>query len=130
MNKKKYFKNNKINFLFVGQLIQRKGIKEILSAINKLSCSEKEKILIHIVGDGGLKKLIEKYQQKNVAIKYYGFVFGNKLSKIYCIIDPEPPKAREFFPFECKIYEPEIVAFSIEIGPVTSFTTFIPLLNL
>ena len=83
LNKKKYFKNNKINFLFVGQLIQRKGIKEILSAINKLSCSEKEKILIHIVGDGGLKKLIEKYQQRNVAIKYYGFVFGNKLSKIY-----------------------------------------------
>ena len=52
-------------------------------AINKLSFSEKEKILIHIVGDGGLRKLIEKYQKKNVAIKYYGFVFGSRLSKIY-----------------------------------------------
>jgi glycosyltransferase involved in cell wall biosynthesis len=83
LNKKKYFKNNKINFLFVGQLIQRKGIKEILSAVNKLSHAEKEKILIHIVGDGNLKNTITKYKQKKAAIKYYGFVFGKKLSKIY-----------------------------------------------
>ena len=81
--KKSYFKNGKINFLFVGQLIERKGLHLMLDAFDKLSQDEKKKIQLHIVGEGNLKKKLKRFQIKNNFIKYYGFLFGKALDKIY-----------------------------------------------
>lgn len=81
--KKSYFSNGKINFLFVGQLIERKGLHLMLDAFDKLSQDEKKRIQLHIVGEGNLKKKLKKFQIKNNFIKYYGFLFGKALDKIY-----------------------------------------------
>lgn len=81
-NKKNYFNNKKINFLFVGQLIKRKGLDEIIKMIDLLSEKDKEKISIHIVGDGKMKNTLKKLSNKNY-FNYYGFIFGKKLIKIY-----------------------------------------------
>ena len=83
IKKKKFFYNKKINFLFVGQLIERKGLKYILSAFNKLSFEEKKKINLNIVGDGNLKESLLQFLKKNTYTKYHGFLFGKSLSKIY-----------------------------------------------
>ncbi len=59
-NKKNYFNNKKINFLFVGQLIERKGLYFIIKAFSLLTLKEREKIKLNIVGEGNLKKKIKK----------------------------------------------------------------------
>ena len=67
----------------MGQLIERKGLKYILSAFNKLSFEEKKKINLNIVGDGNLKESLLQFLKKNTYTKYHGFLFGKSLSKIY-----------------------------------------------
>ena len=82
--KKKFsYKNNKINFLFVGQLIKRKGLHIILNAFDNLNEEERKKVSLSIVGEGDLKNYLRKFMIKKSFIKYHGFVFGNKLSAIY-----------------------------------------------
>ena len=81
--KKFFYNNNKINFLFVGQLIKRKGLHFILNAFDNLTEEERKKVTLNIVGEGVLKNHLRKFMIKKSFIKYYGFVFGNKLSKIY-----------------------------------------------
>jgi len=83
LKKKKFFHNKKINFLFVGQLIERKGFNNVLNVFEKLSVIEKNKVRLNIIGDGNLKKSLNKYLEKNSFASYYGFLFGKKLSKIY-----------------------------------------------
>ena len=81
-NKKNFFNNKKINFLFVGQLIKRKGLDEIIKMIDFLTEKDKEKISIHIVGDGKMKNKLKKLSNKNY-FNYHGFIFGKKLMRIY-----------------------------------------------
>ncbi len=85
--KKIFFKNKKINFLFVGQLIERKGLHYIFSAFNSLSLEEKKKIKLHIVGEGNLKNKLIKFINENSFVEYHGFLSGKKLEKIYSISD-------------------------------------------
>ena len=85
--KKIFYKNNKVNFLFVGQLIERKGLHFIFKAFNSLSVEEKKKITLRIVGEGNLKKKLTTFMKKNSYVKYHGFLHGKKLEKIYSISD-------------------------------------------
>lgn len=83
LKKKNFFYNKKINFLFVGQLIDRKGLRDILNAFNKLSKEEKKRINLNVVGKGNLRDKLYQFQRKNTYTKYHGFLFGKKLTKIY-----------------------------------------------
>lgn len=62
-------KNN--TFIFVGRLIESKGIKELLN----IFASRPNANLI-IAGDGQLRTLIERYENQYHNIKYLGFVSG------------------------------------------------------
>lgn len=82
-NKKKYFLNKKINFLFVGQLIERKGINIILNSLRNLNLSDKNKITFTIVGDGPYKKNIINLKKNFKFIKYKSFLNQKKLIPIF-----------------------------------------------
>ena len=82
-NKRSYFKKDKINFLFVGQLIKRKGFDLLLNVIKNLNSEIHNKICFTIVGNGPLKKEIKLLVNKKNNIKYYSFQNFNKLNKFY-----------------------------------------------
>ena len=87
LNKKKYFNNNKINFLFVGQLIKRKGLDLVLNAINNLNPLMHNKIFFTIIGNGELSKEIRILENTRDNVKYYSYQSINKLNKFYLCND-------------------------------------------
>lgn len=81
--KRSYFKNNKINFLFVGQLIRRKGADLILKVINNLDKNIQHKINFTIIGNGALKNKFKKLSFLKENVKYISFRNKRELSKFY-----------------------------------------------
>lgn len=80
IKKKKYFMNKKINFLYVGQLIERKNIINLIKAFQKLS---NNKTTLTIVGNGDLKKKVELMSLSNKNIKISKFLNKNLLKKYF-----------------------------------------------
>ncbi len=75
----------KFEFLFVGRLIPYKGLEYLLKAASILKLSGK-KFTIKIVGDGKLKKALEKLSESlNVSdvVKFTGSVSNGKLAGVY-----------------------------------------------
>lgn len=60
---------NTKTFIFVGRLVQEKGIEELLNIF-----SSRSDLKLIIVGDGVEKKLVEEYQEKYPNILYKGYV--------------------------------------------------------
>ena len=76
-------KKNYLKFIFVGQLIERKGIDILLDAFIKLNNSLiKDRFEINIIGDGPQKKLVQNFSGKFHNLNYYGFISPNKLPSI------------------------------------------------
>ncbi|MVT36486.1 MAG: glycosyltransferase [Euryarchaeota archaeon] len=74
-------KNKKICYLFVGRLVEYKGILELLEAWKIFPY--KNNAELHIVGTGELESIISDYSQKLEGIKYHGFVREQDLPEIY-----------------------------------------------
>lgn len=71
-------KNNMITeFLFVGRLIESKGLKYLIEAWKDIEYS------LNIVGDGELKEYVNEEAQKNKKIQFHGFKSGQDLKNIY-----------------------------------------------
>jgi glycosyltransferase involved in cell wall biosynthesis len=83
LNKRNYFNNNKINFLFVGQLIKRKGVDIILNVINDFNYEIQNKAIFTFIGNGTLSKKIKTLAKIKKNIKYYSFQDINTLNKFY-----------------------------------------------
>ena len=83
--KKQKSKKNEINILYVGQLIDRKGINEILESFKKLDIKIAEKIHVTFVGSGLLQKKILNFKNENKIpkINLYSFLSRKKLANIY-----------------------------------------------
>lgn len=85
-NHEKINKNKK--FLYVGRLVEEKGIKMLVDSWNKIN----RDIELNIVGHGKLDQYIEKAAKDNSNIKYHGFKGGDELKKLYkdcdCLIMP------------------------------------------
>lgn len=75
-----------IIFAFVGQLIERKGIKELIEVFQKLNS---KRVGLLIIGDGPEKNNIREYiQKKNIENIYIvGFVQKNEIFKYYTLAD-------------------------------------------
>ncbi len=72
--------NLTLNFLFVGQLIERKGLKKLL---NVLKYNDFNNSKFTFVGSGPLKQKIKKISNTKKNIKYYDFMNKKKLDNIY-----------------------------------------------
>lgn len=69
--------NNK--FLFVGSLVEHKGVRILMQAWDKVS-DDKE---LHIVGDGVLRDEVEKWAKDKANVKVHGRLEGRDLENIY-----------------------------------------------
>jgi glycosyltransferase involved in cell wall biosynthesis len=69
--------------LYVGQLIERKGINYILKAFSHLSDENKKKISLTIVGDGPYRKKILNLLKYEKYISYKPFLNKNQLIPIF-----------------------------------------------
>ena len=78
-NKLKILSTNP-RFLFVGSLVEHKGIKILMDAWNKLNNSEIE---LHIVGNGILLSEVKKWAENKENVYVYSRLEGEKLKEIY-----------------------------------------------
>ncbi len=64
------------SLLFVGQLIERKGLRPFLSALNEWAGTHPDRsVTLDLVGDGPLRTSLEKFSaNKNLLIKFHGNV--------------------------------------------------------
>jgi glycosyltransferase involved in cell wall biosynthesis len=103
-------KNEVIKFLYVGQLVERKGLIYLLEALNLLPDKIKENIHFDIVGGGNLEFELKEYvESKNLSfIKFRGKLSFNKLSKYYyeadCFVLPTLHDYRALVGFEAMYY--------------------------
>lgn len=82
--KKKFFQKNLINFLYVGQLIKRKNVINLIKAFQKLNDF---KTTLTIIGNGDLEKKSKKITKNNKNIKILKFLNRNQLMKYYLKTD-------------------------------------------
>ena len=77
--------DNKTHFLFFGLISEKKGIFDLVEVINNLPQTDKEKIILHIGGNGEIDKLnnyIHNYNLENT-IFYEGFVSGKRKADLF-----------------------------------------------
>lgn len=73
------------NILFVGRLIERKGLIYLLKAFGNL-CKIYANIRLYVVGDGPLRKTYENFVKDNKIkekISFFGIVNHNKVAELY-----------------------------------------------
>lgn len=73
-NEKTQIENRKINFLFVGQLIPRKGIDVLINLLTYLNNSYENEYLFNIIGDGELNKELTENIKDITAVKFLGLI--------------------------------------------------------
>lgn len=76
--------NGPARFLFVGQLIHRKGVSELLEAFASVPPSQAE---LMIAGSGELRPLVETYASRFPHIHFAGFVGPDALPTLYAAHD-------------------------------------------
>lgn len=81
----------KVRFLYVGRLVDGKGLEELIESVYLLNNLQKYSFCFTIVGDGKLKKKLEKlvdeYELKEV-VQFKGAIkFGEDLDRIYAAHD-------------------------------------------
>lgn len=88
LRKKYNIDKNDTVLLYVGQLIKRKGLKELIGGFEKISFSNK-RITLVIVGEGKLGKEIESFinDRPEVKIRLLGYLGYNKLPEAYALAD-------------------------------------------
>lgn len=84
MNLEKYYvnekRNNNINFLFCGQLINRKNILNVIEAFSSINDSN---INLNILGSGELINEVKQFAKKDLRINLLGFVEPKDIYNIY-----------------------------------------------
>lgn len=81
--KRKLGWKDKFTVLFVGRLIETKGVHELLKATLRL----KSGIEVVIAGDGAMRKVVEKYSAKIKNLTYLGRIENESLPKYYSASD-------------------------------------------
>ncbi|HLC96264.1 MAG TPA: glycosyltransferase family 4 protein [Candidatus Nanoarchaeia archaeon] len=75
-----------INLIFVGQVMPEKGIDVLIRAVRKVS--KQMDITLRIIGDGHLKKPLQRLTRRDKCIKWIGFVKDQKtIAKHYANSD-------------------------------------------
>ncbi len=79
-----YFQDNRVNFVYSGQIIERKGVIYILDAFESIVERFNDAVALHIAGDGPLFKYIkERTKTYEARVRFYGFVRYEELPIIY-----------------------------------------------
>ena len=76
----KIFKKNKFKLLFVGRLVKRKGILELIASLNYIEDLNPQLL---VIGAGELSSKIKEIERKNERVKLVGLVKHEELPKYY-----------------------------------------------
>lgn len=81
--------DNKIQFLFLGRIGQRKGIFDLVSAINELPVEKRNRMRLVAGGDGEIDKLTSLVKQFSLEenVIYAGWVTGTKKAELLSASD-------------------------------------------
>ncbi len=77
---KKFLRNKKINFLYVGQMIERKNILNLITAFKSI---KKNNITLTLVGEGSQKNIIKSRIKNDKRIKIQNFKNAKKLQNYF-----------------------------------------------
>jgi glycosyltransferase involved in cell wall biosynthesis len=87
----KHYPQNRgtIHFLFLGKIVERKGIFDLLKVIKENKKYLNNKFLLHVGGDGEADKLIKFVTENGLQdlVKFEGWVSGEKKKKLLAICD-------------------------------------------
>src|SRR3972149_1649067 len=83
---KSHHNSNQLRFLFSGTLSRRKGVDLLLTAFDNLT-KEYDFIHLDLIGDGPLRKLVEKIADGNGRIAWHGFQHWEDLPAFYAKAD-------------------------------------------
>lgn len=95
-----------INFLFVGSLVEHKGIRILMEAWNSVGNNNE----LHIVGDGALRKEVEDWSKGKTNVHFHGRLEGDLLEEIYNKCDVL------IFPSICLENRPTVIVEALERG--------------
>ena len=79
----------KIKFLFVGQIIQRKGLIYVLKAISRLDLVAQNKFQFDVIGTGDEIYILQQFVENNnlFNVNFLGFIDYEKISQYYSDAD-------------------------------------------
>lgn len=112
-------KEDKLTFLYLGRIVEKKGIYVLINAIKNLSEDEKKKVKFIIAGDGSdlsnAKKLCYEYKINDI-VKFTGFLRNAKkrevLAKSDVLILPSWSEAFPYVALEAMAYKMPIISTS------------------
>lgn len=73
--------HNQKAFLFVGSLVEHKGIRLLMRAWDMVD--KKSPVELHIVGDGKLRREVEDWARGDKRVRVYGRLGGKELEEVY-----------------------------------------------
>jgi len=74
-------------FLYVGQMIERKGLRQLIEVVLELTDEYSERFSLLLVGGNLHLDLITAMKRKNICYKNVSFVQPNDLSQFYAVAD-------------------------------------------
>jgi len=76
----KKFSNEKVNYLFLGQLVEHKGILFLLEVFSEFA--QKNNCQLLVVGTGSLEKELKEHYKNETWLEFLGYVPANKLGQL------------------------------------------------
>ncbi|MGH7953676.1 MAG: glycosyltransferase family 4 protein, partial [Limisphaerales bacterium] len=77
------FADGKFNIIWVGRLVEQKGVRDLIQLIEKVNPTAADKIAWQICGDGELKPLVLAIQNKWPNVKWWGHVANQQMASAY-----------------------------------------------
>jgi len=113
------FSGEQKKFLFVGRLIEHKGVYQLLAAIQSI-LQKNSKVLLHIVGDGPLYNYVTAFIEKS---RLHGRIILDKwkssseiselMKESYCVLFPSIyPEAFGLVGIEAAMHSKPVIAFN------------------
>lgn len=116
---KSSFQDGKIHLVFFGDIIQRKGVFDIIEVIRSMNEVERSGIVFHVCGNGEVEKLsslIKEYDLDDIVV-YEGWVSGDKkqelLNKCDIMVQPSYLEALSLSVLEGMAYGLPIIATNV-----------------
>ena len=98
---------SKINFLYVGELIERKGVQDAIAAFGKLGADYRDRFAFHVIGDGPLSEPLKaKCEELGIAqhVVFHGRQpyenLGTHYAAAHVFVFPTHRDYRALTPFE------------------------------
>jgi len=77
------FAAGKFNILWVGRLVEQKGVADLVQLIDRVNQTHAERVVWNICGDGELKPLVVACQQKWANVTWWGHVNNQQMAAGY-----------------------------------------------